>query len=253
MAIPSHILLRGAGALRGKLTLLPGSVTTDNEHGIDILIRTYFGFLEDIYKLAPNKGDKDPWLPTMRATSRMFTEDKALTGTVRVEYKGLLQDKIPDLAVRGSWVEETAQLSVTQDQGDSSFGLILANGVGTAKVTYSLSDQELTQGTEVSITYRSPRTVFMYVTRKKPRKPKYNNTLLQSVADFSITEMRPARVFGRPLAIVVVRCKGFDVEPVGSYWQVTETQQALLIPYDARQMFQPFGMPLVYNGRLRTV
>ena len=220
------------GAVRGALTLQPGSICTDNEHGIDTLQRTFFGMADDVYRLAPKRGDKDKWLPSMLATDRSFAEGRGLTATVTVTYRGLLDDKVPDVVIKGGWSEQTAQLSVSYNQGGPGLGLLIGNGTGDATNTDSLPDNA-DQLSEVNITYRAPRTTFLYVQRKRPTGPKYDGQLMTSVADFSIIEMRPARITGRPMAIFDVRCASFDVERAGSYWACTEVQQTFLIPRDA--------------------
>lgn len=225
------------GAIRGRLTLQPGSVLTDNEHGIDTLSRTYFAFSDEWAKLSPRKGDKDKGYPTMRLTDRTFTEGRGLTGFLSLTFRGLYDDKIPDVVIKGGWSEQTAQLGVTTGAGGNTVGLLIGHNVGNGLPNANTTDlpANLDQSSEVSITYRAPKTTFLYVQRKKPTAPKYTGQLLSSIADFSVVEMRPARVFGRPVGIIVVRTTSFDVETAGSYWQCTEVSQAMLIPADAVQ------------------
>lgn len=222
------------GAIRGRLTLQAGSVMTDNEHGIDTLTRTFFGFTDEIYKLAPKKGDKDKSIPSLMCIARTFVEERGTTARVQVTYAGLLDDKIPDVVIKGGWSEQTTQLSVVGSEGDKTKGLLLAGGTGggaQAKIPGTA-----TQVADVNITYRAPKTTFLYVQRNTPVGPKYSGQLLLAVGDFSIVEMRPARINGRPAGNIVVRCTAFDVERAGAYWVCTEVQQALIIPLDAISM-----------------
>src|SRR6266851_9287299 len=105
------------GLIRGRLTLQPGSICTDNEHGIDTLMRTFFGFTDEIYKLTPKKGTADKFIPSMRVTDRTFTEGRGLTSSAQITYRGLLDNSIPDVVVKGSWTEQTITLGVTTSQG----------------------------------------------------------------------------------------------------------------------------------------
>jgi hypothetical protein len=203
----------------------------DNEHGIDTLSRTFFGFTDEIYKLAPRKGDKDKWIPSMRCTDRSFIENRGLAAQVTCTYKGLLDDKIPDLIVTGGWSEESVQLPVVT--GVPGTGLIMTSAlVPTADPDPGNADQVQ----DATVTYHAPRSTFLYVTRKRPTGPKYAGQLLISVFDFAIVDIRPARLAGRPAGELVVRCVRYDVAPVGAYWQVTEEQKAMLIPLSGKDL-----------------
>lgn len=230
IAVPTIV----QGALRGRLVLQPGSVTTDNEHGLDTLVRPFFGFTDEIHKLAPKRGDKDKWLPTMRCTDRSFTEGRGLTSTVQATYRGLIQEALPNVVVKGGWAEQTAQIGLTtEDLGP--IAMYIGNGTGNLSFGDSLPE-DVDESSEVQIVYRAPTTTFMYVTRKRPNGPKFQRLLLTSVMDFSILEMRPAIFFGKPIAVFDIRTSRFDVEQVGAYWQCTEENRTVLMSRGAAQL-----------------
>lgn len=219
------------GAIRGQLTLDEGSVVTDNEHGLDVLIRPYVGFTDEIYKLLPKRGSPDRWLPSLQCTDRSVVEGRGTLAKASITFKGILDDAIPDVSVKGEWAEMTTTLSVTTSMGAASKGLYLINPANNTPPPVVFD-----QSAEVQITYRAPKTVFLYVQRKPPTGPKFIGQILSSVCDFSIVEMRPARIFGRPVAWIETRCTTFSVEPAGAYWQVTEVQQTMLLSVDAKDL-----------------
>jgi hypothetical protein len=225
------------GPIQGVLVLLPGSIVSHNEHGTSTLQRTFFGFTDEIYDLAPQFGDKDKWIPFMTVTQRNFTEGAGRTATVTVTYTGLIDNKIPKPVLTGSWSEQTAQLPITQDAGGNALGLFLGFSPGLLALGNNPSASSLPAGlnftSEVTVTYHAPQTTFKYLTRKQPQGPIYTGLLLTPIADFQIVEMRPARVVGRVCGVVDVRCRSYDVETAGSYWQCTEVNQGVMIPPDA--------------------
>lgn len=231
-----------------RLTLLPGTTITDNEFGLDTMVRPYFAMAEEIMELVPKRGEVDLWLPNFSCTDVSYVYGRGLTATAMVTYKGLVGNDLPPPSVKGGWAEASAQLSTTRasglfgdlgmldlglgnaglTEGGGSFSITPQNGTGgtgTAQTLQSLAEE---QTGEVTVTYHSPTTTYLYITRKEPRRPKYFGSLLASDGDFEIIEIQPASFKGRPIVNREVRTMRFDKEKVGRYWQVMEVNQGLL-------------------------
>jgi len=226
------------GMIRGRLTPIPGSTVTNNKYGVDSLVRRYFGFTDEIYKLLPKKGiTRDAYIKTMLCDSYKVTEGKGLTSEAEVTYIGLVDDKLPPVNVTGGWSEQTVQLSTTTRYGTFNQGPIVVGypEVGTAgdglptKMLVGVNYNPVTDDTgEASIIYHSPESTFVYLTKKKPTAPKYFDTLQVGTADFSIKEVRPNTISGRIVYAMVIRTVRFDVVRAGLYWQITETTRGTL-------------------------
>lgn len=234
------------GDIIGRLILLPGTTIQDNEYGIDVMVRPFFGMEDEVRELAPRRGDHDEWLPNFICTDRSFVSGKGKTATALVTYKGLIGSDLPQPNVKGGWREASAQLSTTRSEGKyGELGMLMlglgnGGGAGADNVTptngsngsagsaNSLVGIAEKQSGEVTVTYHSPTTSFMYITRKEPKKPKYAGVLLASESDFQIIEIQPASFRGRPIANGEVRTIEFEKDKVGSFWEVMEVNQGIL-------------------------
>lgn len=200
-----------------------------NRFGIDVLTRPFFGFTDEIYALIPEYGESDLWMPSMKVFSYKVTEGRGLTSIAVVVYKGLKSDRIPDPTVRGGWAESSAQISVTRKTSDGgSFDLNLSDGVGGADNTLSGITAADETG-ELNITYRSPTTTFEYVVRERPLGPRFKGALLAGTIDYSIVDIRPATFVGTPIFNREIRTIRFDVNPSAGLFEVTETNQGLIV------------------------
>lgn len=234
------------GELLGNLILLPGSTIQDNEYGLDVLVRPFFAMEDEIFELAPRRGEPDQWLPNFVVTDRSFVSGRAKTATALITYKGLIGNDLPPPTVKGGWRETSAQLSTTRSLGKfGDLGMLdigvgsggtnnngsvtpTNGGDGSAGGATSLTALAESQSGEVSVTYHSPTTTFFYISRKEPKKPRFPNVLLASDGDFQIVEILPASFRGRPIANREIRTISFEKEKVGRYWQVMEANQGLL-------------------------
>lgn len=234
------------GSVSGILTLLPGTTIQDNEYGLDVMVRPFFGMEAEIRDLAPRRGDPDLWLPNFTCTDRSFQSGKGMTCTAMITYKGIVGTDLPPPSVKGGWKETSTQLSTAQGMGPfASLGMLdvgmgKSGGNGSTSVTptngadgsqaaqSSLDNIIKAISAEVSVTYNSPTTTFLYVTKKEPKKPRYPNVLLASAGDFEILEILPASFHGRPVCNREVRTMSFEKEKVGRFWQVQEVNQGIL-------------------------
>jgi hypothetical protein len=232
------------GDIRGKLTLLEGSSSSRNFHGLDVMTRNYSGFTDEIYDLLPNEGDKDPYFPSMRVVDYKVTEGRGLRSVANVVTMGTLRNKLPKPVIKGGWKEATAQLTAIPGGAKTLWQDITSKGNGLGSGSFSsggsgggsggsgfgsLADLDKSANSEVSVTYNSPTTTFLWVTNRKPTRPRYPGYLLAADQSFETIDVRPASFQGSILYGKVIRCITFEVEKVGSYYQVTEENQGLLV------------------------
>lgn len=256
--------------LIGALTLLPGTTITDNEYGLDTMVRPFFGMADEIMTLAPKRGEADLWFPNFSMTDISYVFGRGCTATALVTYKGLVGNDLPPPTVRGGWSETSAQLSTTRARGlfadrgmmelglgnlgltdgGSNTSIIPQNGTGGAGDAATLKSLGEEQTGEVTVTYHSPTTTYLYITRKEPKKQKYYGSILASDGDFQIIEIQPASFKGRPICNREIRTIRFDKEKVGRYWQVMEVNQGILtsLPVALRSM-RALSFPTGYRPR----
>lgn len=226
--------IRIGGNIRGKLTLLPGSVVTNNDIGIDTLSRPFFGFTDEIYNLLPKEGDPDEYFPSMRRTTYSVTEGRGRMSVANVVYAGIIDDALPNPVVEGGWTESSAQLAVRQSDrfanGSSSiYGGTMHLAPGKENTTPEDLQDDNDATAEANITYHTPVTTFKYITRKRPTGPRFRGVLLSGTADFSVVEIRPASIRGTILYVRQIRTVEFQTTKIGAYFQVMEKNQGYLV------------------------
>lgn len=218
------------GAIRGRLILKTGSTLTDNEAGVDTLVRSYFAFTDEIARLRPKRGTPDSVYPTLRVSNRQITEERGLTCTLVVTSVGLVDDELPPVLIKGGWTETTIQVGTVIDHGDSSLGLliVISDGAGNLVGQNGELINTTTESGSVNITYRAPKTSVTYLTREVPKKQMYPNYLIAEVAELTVVDIQPANYRGRPVVAQVISSESMQIDQVGSYWQVTESNAAAL-------------------------
>lgn len=241
------------GRLRGKLTLQPGSETTGNMYGSDVMSRVFFGFTDEIYSLLPVRGVTfDKWLPGFLCDDFKVTEERGLTAIARVNYIGLV-GRVPLTKIESGWSEQTSSVSITGTQGAYFFGAIVCTPPGVVgQLGFLLVPANTTipyyqggtkneivvpagyycaqlqdQG-EASVSYNAPETTYTYVSTKLPNGPLYSSQLVGGSAAFQINEIRPATLIGRIVYALTIRTVKYDVVRQGPNWGVTEVTRGTL-------------------------
>lgn len=235
------------GVIRGRLTLQPGSETTGNLYGADVLVRVFWGFTNEIYKLLPIRGvSHDKWLRNFLCTDYKVTEGRGGTSIARVTYIGLV-GRIPLPKIVGGWSEESAQVSTTILEGAYYDGAVIVKGPGVKSPTGYLMLQANTQNPgnglgapagyyipqledqgEASVIYCAPETTYTYITASQPTAPMFGGQLLAGMNNFQILEVRPATLLGRIVYGLVTRTAKFDWERQGDYFGVQEVTRGIV-------------------------
>lgn len=243
-----------SSAIKGVLTPLPGATTTTNGFGLNVLNRPYFGFIEEIYSLIPPYDSSDEFFPYMKLVDWTVTEGRGRTAVAVLMFKGIRDGNIPPESVEGGFNQASVQLSTIRGRGDyATSGMIdlglgnLAGGTGVdgknankiLQLPYIAQQQEsffqatlaqlaTEESGEVSVSYKSPTTTWMYVTQKEPKKPKHIGELLATEGDFDVDDIQPASFQGRPVCNREVRTVRFSKRRQGSWWECIEVNQGVL-------------------------
>lgn len=224
---------------------------TIDDYGADEMVRTFLGRSDLLKEFLRGWKKKvaDTEFPQLSVTNRSCASWCPGMVQVKLIFKGLLDDDLPDPMVEGGWVTETSQVGLITGFGSFAqlghIDLGLGNRGGSTGATginmnlrlvvpgagrdYTLRELAELEAAEVAITYRSPMTQFRYVTRKEPKKPLYSNVLLVSDGDFEISDVRPAIFAGRPVLNREIKTIEFRKARIGRYWEVSEATQGFLV------------------------
>jgi len=85
------------------------------------------------------------------------------------------------------------------------------------------------EAASVTLSYTSPETTFRYSVDVMPKKPAFEGLLLEAVTEMRITDVTPARFTGRPLFQWAVKNNAYEVEYEGGWWNVVETNKAMIV------------------------
>lgn len=135
----------------GGLVPIPGALMTKNAFGIDVLPRPFHAPRSRVKSLVPARGTSDIFYPNLRATGNYtILENEGLTCVLTVEYKGILNNAIPDVLI--------------------SSGLSTGSTSATSGSDGPAEDQRTWE-----IVYYSPTRTYRYVTNGRPSGPKYRD------------------------------------------------------------------------------
>jgi len=193
---------------------LPGSTMQKNYYGIDVLNRQFSCPRSEVGNSIPPKASSDFFYPNLCATGNYsVNEGEGLMTTISVEYKGLLNNFIPDPLI--TYGMGTGQTSATNgDTGDAE-----------------------TQRTW-EIVFYSPTATYRYITNGKPIGPKFSTYAGGAVASptiqtQSITDGTGRRRISAPtIALQVIgQLAGFNASPVAGtpYYECDETWRGVYI------------------------
>ena len=212
MSAKPPILLSGAN----NLTPIPGSTMQKNAYGIDVLNRQFSCPREKVSSSVPAKASSDIFYPNLRATGNYsVNEGEGLLATLSVEYKGLLNNFIPDP--------------------------LISTTLGTGQTSATTPDADPATQRTWEIVFYSPAQTFRYITNGRPSGPRFSTYKGGPVASPSIqtqviTDGEGRRCIGAPtIALkVVAQLAGFNANPVAGtpYYECDETWKGvyLLVP-----------------------
>ncbi len=227
----------------GRLIPQGGVVFQDSAEGTDTYTRQFICRTSEARALLPANGDNDPVDPSFKITSRRIIEERGMLSTIEITSQGKL-DKSgrSKIKVSGRKTEASVQVTLTTSRGAFNRGpVFLVPGQMAADTTTGATYPRLIvkddlsevddneEQASVTLSYISPETTFRYSVDVMPKGPAYDGLLLEAVAEMRIIDVTPARFTGRPMFQWVVQNNGFEVEYDGGYWNIVETNKAMII------------------------
>lgn len=197
-----------------RLVPQPGATMTKNAYGIDVLPRPYSCPRARVSSLIPKAGTPDIFYSNLRATGNYsVTESEGLICTVTIEYKGLLNNAIPDPLI-STGMSSGSTSATKSDTGDA-----------TSQRTWE-------------IVFYSPTQTFRYVSNGRPRSPRFSSyeggpVAGPSIMTQSITDGNGRRRTSAPGITLIPRAElsAFSTIPVPGtpYYECEETWRGVYL------------------------
>lgn len=212
---------------------VPGAQLTVDTWGMDRLTRRFQGRLdriaEELAKYKRDRDKKDSVYSWMNVIEVAMTESSPFA-QLTVNYRGVYDGKTPPAVSASGFRKQSVQLNLAGE-----------------------SEDEVTETTS-TLTYYAPYTTWRYVSKSEPKTAKYRTKIKLTSEALDVVSMSNSHVAdlnfvngsslssgpNRPLiyriapgkfnAVIELSTSQLDIEPAGKWFEVTETNELLLIP-----------------------